>query len=451
MKIGRPPLLPKPFVISDSMLQSSDVTESDFTAYSSTATVVPGDRRQHVSPTLAVTISNASPAVVTWANHMLANNTPIYFTTSGALPDGVTASQVYFVTLAKQGTFNLSLVPESAPIATSSAGSGAHTAFATRHDVYEALLDTGSVTGEIATTTMTVTAILGTSSPIVAGMILSGTGVTAGTYIVRQLTGTAGDTGTYQVSASQTVASTTITANAPVTNSTYWSRVGSTNKFAMFDSSTSSQSRKVDTLVVEIRPVGRYNELYVGNARFSSMQVVVKDSGGVTITDDTVSGIYDNWDISFYSWYFESIEYLKDFNLTGLPLILNPRITVTFTFTDQTVLVGNCVPILTRELGATQYGLQSGFRDYSIKDVDIYGNSSIEQRSFVKTSSAMLFVNNSDVDAVMNVLLDHRATAVVYSATDSYTVSLLFGWVIDVHIEIAYPQHSLISMAMESL
>jgi len=60
-----------------------------------------------------------------------------------------------------------------------------------------------------ASTTMTVTAI--TSGPIYPGMVITGTGVTAGTYIVSQTTGTDGSTGTYVVSASQTVASTTIT------------------------------------------------------------------------------------------------------------------------------------------------------------------------------------------------------------------------------------------------
>ena len=64
-----------------------------------------------------------------------------------------------------------------------------------------------------ASTTMTVTAV--TSGSIAPGMQISGTGVTAGTHIVTQLTGTTGSTGTYQVSTSQTVASTTITGSAP--------------------------------------------------------------------------------------------------------------------------------------------------------------------------------------------------------------------------------------------
>lgn len=60
-----------------------------------------------------------------------------------------------------------------------------------------------------ASTTMTVTAIA--SGPLYPGMTITGAGVTAGTRIVSQTTGTDGGTGTYVVSAAQTVASTTIT------------------------------------------------------------------------------------------------------------------------------------------------------------------------------------------------------------------------------------------------
>jgi hypothetical protein len=60
-----------------------------------------------------------------------------------------------------------------------------------------------------ASTTMTVTAIA--SGPIYPGMVITGTGVTAGTRIVSQSTGTDGGTGNYVVSTAQTVAATTIT------------------------------------------------------------------------------------------------------------------------------------------------------------------------------------------------------------------------------------------------
>lgn len=67
---------------------------------------------------------------------------------------------------------------------------------------------TTSFTASISGTTMTVTAVA--SGTIAVGQVITGTGVTAGTVITALGTGT-GSTGTYTVSASQTVASTTIT------------------------------------------------------------------------------------------------------------------------------------------------------------------------------------------------------------------------------------------------
>ena len=72
---------------------------------------------------------------------------------------------------------------------------------------------TASFTGSIATTTLTVSAV--SAGTIYPSMQISGTGVTAGTRIVAQLTGTTGGAGTYTVSASQTVSSTAMTGDLP--------------------------------------------------------------------------------------------------------------------------------------------------------------------------------------------------------------------------------------------
>jgi hypothetical protein len=70
-------------------------------------------------------------------------------------------------------------------------------------------------TGSISGTTLTVTAV--TSGNIGIGSVISGTGVTVGTTITALGSGT-GSTGTYTVSVSQTVASTTITGTIVPTN-----------------------------------------------------------------------------------------------------------------------------------------------------------------------------------------------------------------------------------------
>lgn len=74
------------------------------------------------------------------------------------------------------------------------------------------------VTGSIATTVLTVTAV--TSGTLTVGQYISGSNVTAGSYITAFGTGTGG-TGTYTVSESSTASSTTITATAAY--ATAWS------------------------------------------------------------------------------------------------------------------------------------------------------------------------------------------------------------------------------------
>jgi hypothetical protein len=81
------------------------------------------------------TITIASPAVVTNNAHGLAVGAPVYFTTTGALPTGLTASTVYYVTNPLTNTFNLSTTYANAiagtKINTSGTQSGTHTVFST--------------------------------------------------------------------------------------------------------------------------------------------------------------------------------------------------------------------------------------------------------------------------------------------------------------------------------
>jgi hypothetical protein len=76
-----------------------------------------------------VTITNASPAVVSWTGHGFSVGQPVFFRTTGALPTGITANTAYFVIAAGLGanSFQISLTSGGAAINTSSAGSGVHT------------------------------------------------------------------------------------------------------------------------------------------------------------------------------------------------------------------------------------------------------------------------------------------------------------------------------------
>lgn len=75
------------------------------------------------------TISIAAPAVVTRTAHGLANGARVYLTTTGALPTGVVASQLYFVVNSAANTFQIANTSGGAAVSTSGTQSGTHTLY----------------------------------------------------------------------------------------------------------------------------------------------------------------------------------------------------------------------------------------------------------------------------------------------------------------------------------
>lgn len=80
------------------------------------------------NPGSTVTITIATPGVVTQTGHGYAANDPITLSTTGALPTGLTAGTVYFVRNPAANTYELSATTGGASIATTGAQSGTHTA-----------------------------------------------------------------------------------------------------------------------------------------------------------------------------------------------------------------------------------------------------------------------------------------------------------------------------------
>jgi hypothetical protein len=85
---------------------------------------------QYGAPAKVVTISIASPGVVSWASHVLTNGRPVQFSVSagGALPTGLTVGTVYWVVNAAAGTFEVAATAGGASINTSGSPTGTITA-----------------------------------------------------------------------------------------------------------------------------------------------------------------------------------------------------------------------------------------------------------------------------------------------------------------------------------
>ena len=129
--------------------------------------------------TATVTITIAAPGVVTWSNHGLSTGTPVVFTTTGALPTGITSGTTYYAVVITANTFQIAssvanaIAATPTVITTSGTQSGTHTG--TRYNITQRL-SMQSVTG--------VTDRLG-ADLIITGS--QGTGTGAGGSIIFQV------------------------------------------------------------------------------------------------------------------------------------------------------------------------------------------------------------------------------------------------------------------------
>lgn len=137
--------------------------------------------------------------------------------------DGATTSAIGNKAYANNATGQISFAATGSP---SDGGTSSASSIALNVTTTSSQIANNSVTGSIAAQVLTVSAVA-SGAVLGAGQTLSGTGVDPATIITAQLTGTAGSTGTYSVSVSQTVVSTTITASGggltvgTVTSGTY--------------------------------------------------------------------------------------------------------------------------------------------------------------------------------------------------------------------------------------
>jgi hypothetical protein len=97
-----------------------------------------------------VTITIAAPGVITWNGHGMAAGQQVTFSTTGALPTGLTTGVTYYVLAPTPNTFTLAATSGGAAITTTGTQSGAHTGYLTAFEVVDGVTITGATSGATA-------------------------------------------------------------------------------------------------------------------------------------------------------------------------------------------------------------------------------------------------------------------------------------------------------------
>ena len=246
------------------------------------------------------------------------------------------------------------------------------------------------------------------------------------------------------------------TNNTPDVSPTWWLSLGADNKHAMFDTQVSTSTTAVTSLTVVYAPQNVIDTIALIDTHAALVNVTIRDGLAGPIVYENTAGISGGNIANWYEYFFsDPLVERTQIIFYNIPPYSNAYITLEIlNSTGEIVSVAQAVFGTVFELGGTQYGANAGIIDYSLKNTDEFGTITFVERAFSKRLSALVYVKNSELNRVQSVLYTSRAKPSVWIASDdpNFQESLvIYGFYREFSTDIAYPNHSLCSLEIESL
>jgi len=220
----------------------------------------------------------------------------------------------------------------------------------------------------------------------------------------------------------------------PEVDTAYWSPMYATQKWAMFDSYSSTPTAATTSLGVVLRP-GFVNALVVLNPDGAALSVILKDVTGGAVVDTRSISLQED-PLDWYDWAFGQIKTKSKVVVSGLMLYPDPEITVTISASAGSTVkcgmlsMGDYRDLLDgADFGGAQYGATALPTTFSYIKTDEYGNTVIKRRGSASDMSVDVVIPKSHSDGALATLqgvLDVPAVWVA-STVQGYAGLTVFG------------------------
>lgn len=238
----------------------------------------------------------------------------------------------------------------------------------------------------------------------------------------------------------------------PASDPTKWLDLGPTNRWAMFDDRVGTAATRTGSLEVVLAP-GAIDAVALIDTDAESATVTLSVDG-VTRYSRTQSfniggTAIDNW----FSWFFEPLGRKSTLLFLDVPVYETGVVTVTMTRDNpaDTVSCGTLIAGRLFAIGETEHGADIGIIDYSRKETDQFGVTSVVERAFAKRLSARVVMATDAVDDVHRNLATLRATPVLWIGSEAFESLTVYGFYKEFAIDLAYPTVSYCSLTIEGL
>lgn len=242
------------------------------------------------------------------------------------------------------------------------------------------------------------------------------------------------------------------TGNDPVTDDgTWWTRVSSTNRWKMFNDVVQEQTTQADVIDVTITPAAVTTALAAINVDCASITVTMTDPLEGVVYDETFSMTSFSGITNWYDYFFTAINRKKELSVLGLPPYSAAVIDVTFNDSGETAKVGALVLGTSANIGDSQYGASFGIIDYSTKEVDAQGRTTITAGTYSDEADIDVVIETGRFAEVKKILTDLRTTPSVWIAEDNTEGTIIYGYYREFDVLLTGPVVSMCTLSIEGL
>lgn len=240
--------------------------------------------------------------------------------------------------------------------------------------------------------------------------------------------------------------------NTPASSPTKWAAAYATRPWRMFDQSIGTKSDRTTSMTVTVVPGAVVDCVALLELSASSVRVKMTDPTYGVVFDETQNLVSSEGITSWWKWFFSPIKRATRAIFDNLPAFKTASIEITITTdTGSTAECGVCLLGTSTDAGATLSGVSFGVQSYSRKTQDDWGNYSITRRGFSKKLRCKLLVEriNADISGLLFAsLID---TPALFVASEDYDMTVIYGFVKDFDVNIAYYNYSECSLDIEGM
>ncbi|MGR6329206.1 coiled-coil domain-containing protein [Sphingomonas sp. XXL09] len=241
----------------------------------------------------------------------------------------------------------------------------------------------------------------------------------------------------------------------PVEDATRWVDTGPTNTWAMFDQALGTKTHGADDIIVSLHPPSVVTGLAILDTDAGSIRVQAPGYDRTQDVDASGSVLFADLDVAIGGPILVTATAAA---IAGTPAVWSDndvwqdggRWADRTMGGDGTVSIGTLLIGALRGIGITEASPTAGITDYSVKETDQFGETTVTPRTYAKRMTARALIDSAAVDLVAARIAAVRARPALWIGdvgSDSLTV---YGFFKDFSIEIAEGVSKL-SLSIEGL